>query len=60
MEKITIDEKSELASGLRARINELKKNISLIKKLGLDASYYEECLTTCETMFKENKIWRLI
>lgn len=60
MEKITIEEKSELASGLRARIDELKKNISLIKKLGLDASYFEECLTTCETIMKENKIWRLI
>lgn len=60
MEKITIDEKSELASGLRARINELKKNISLSKKLGLDASYYEQCLTICETINKENKIWRFI
>lgn len=60
MEEITIDEKSELASGIRARIDELKKNISLIKKNGLDASYYEECLTTCETIIREKKIWRFI
>ena len=60
MEEITIDEKSELASGLRARIDELEKKISLFKKLGLDASYFEECLTTCKTIIRENKIWRLI
>lgn len=60
MELITIEEKSELASGLRARIDELKKTISLTKKLGFDASYFEQCLTTCETLIKENKIWRLI
>ena len=29
MEKITINEKSELASGVRARIDELKKKIYL-------------------------------
>ena len=39
MEEITIDEKSELASGVRARIDELKKNISLIKKLGLKSAF---------------------
>ena len=33
MEEITINEKSELASGIRARIDELKKNISLQKNL---------------------------
>lgn len=60
MEVITIEEKSELASGLRARIDELKKTISLTKKLGFDTSYFEQCLTTCETLIKENKIWRLI
>lgn len=60
MEKITIDEKMELAAGLRVRIEELKKTISLTKELGLDASYHEQCLTTCETIIKENKIWRFI
>lgn len=60
MEKITIDEKMELSMGLRVRIEELKRTISLTKGLRLDASYYEYCLTICETIFKENKIWRFI
>lgn len=60
MEKITIDEKMELSMGLRVRIEELKRTISLTKGLGLDASYYEQCLTICETIIKENKIWRFI
>lgn len=60
MEKITIEEKMELSMGLHSRIDELKRTISLTKELGFDASYYEQCLTTCETIIKEDKIWRFI
>lgn len=60
MEKLTIEEKVEIASALNNRVNWMKKTIASLKKQGIDASYFEQCLSVCETLIEEDKIGKII
>ena len=57
MEKITIEEKTEIATALHNRVDWMKKTIAILKNNGIDASYFEHSLSVCETLIKEDKIW---
>lgn len=58
MEKITIEERTEIAAALHNRVDWMKKTIATLKNNGIDASYFEQSLSVCETIIKENKIWK--
>lgn len=57
MEKLTIEEKIEIAAALQARIQAMKEFIATGKQLGLDTSNYETSLSLCQTIIKTKKIW---
>lgn len=58
MEKLTIEEKIEIAAALHNRLDFLKKTISTLKNNGIDAAYFETSLSVCETLIEEDKIWK--
>lgn len=58
MEKLTIEEKTEIVAALYNRIDSLKESIAAVKELGFSASNYEQSLSICENMIKHKKIWR--
>lgn len=57
MEKLTIEEKIEIAAALQARIQAMKEFIATGIQLGLDTSNYETSLSLCQTIIKTKKIW---
>lgn len=58
MEKLTIEEKTEIAAALHNRADWLKKTIDTLKINGIDAAYFETSLSVCETLIDEDKIWK--
>lgn len=60
MEKLTIEEKVEIAAALYNRVRWMKKTIATLKNNGIDASYFEQCLSVCETLIEEDKIGKII
>ena len=60
MEKLTIEEKIEINAALHGRVKFIKDTIAKLKKNGIDASYFEQCLSVCETLIKEDKIGKII
>lgn len=58
MEKLTIKERTEIAAALHNRVDRMKKTIATLKNNGIDASYFEQSLSVCETLIEEDKIWR--
>lgn len=60
IKKLTFKEKTEIAVALYSRIDTMMETIAALKKIGVDASSFEQSLSVCETLIKENKIWRLI
>ena len=56
MVKLTIEEKVEISAALYNRIDWMKKTIATLKNNGIDASYFEQCLSVCETLIEEDKI----
>lgn len=58
MEKITIEERTEIAAAMHNRVDWMKKTIATLKKNGIDASYFEQSLSVCETIIEEGKIWK--
>ena len=58
MEKLTIEEKTEIATALHNRVDWIKKTIAILKNNGIDASYFEQSLSVCETLIEEDKIWK--
>lgn len=57
MEKLTIEEKTEIAAALHNRVDWIKKTIATLKNNGIDAAYFENSLSVCETLINEDKIW---
>ena len=57
MEKLTFEEKIEIAAALQARIQAMKDFIATGKQLGFDTSNYETSLSLCQTIIKKDKIW---
>lgn len=57
MEKLTYEEKTEIAAALHNRVDWMKKTIAILKNNGIDASYFEHSLSVCETLINEDKIW---
>lgn len=60
MEKLTIEEKIEINAALHGRVKFMKETIANLKKNGIDASYFEQCLSVCETLIDEDKIGKII
>lgn len=60
MEKLTIEEKIEISKALHGRVIFMKDTIAKLKNNGIDASYFEQCLSVCETLIKEDKIGKII
>lgn len=60
MEKLTFEEKIEIAAALHNRLDFLKKTIATLKNNGIDAAYFETSLSVCETLIDEAKIWKII
>lgn len=60
MEKLTIEEKIEINTALHGRVKFLKDTIAKLKNNGIDASYFEQCLSVCETLVEEDKIGKII
>lgn len=60
MEKLTIEEKIEISAALHGRVRFIKDTIAKLKNNGIDASYFEQCLSVCETLIKEDKIGKII
>lgn len=60
MEKLTIEEKVEISAALHNRVEWMKKTIATLKSNGIDASYFEQCLSVCETLIEEDKIGKII
>ena len=60
MKKLTIEEKIEISAALHGRIIFMKDTIAKLKNNGIDASYFEQCLSVCETLIKEDKIGKII
>lgn len=60
MEKLTIEEKIEINAALYDRVRFMKETIAKLKKNGIDASYFEQCLSICETLIEEDKIGKII
>lgn len=58
MEKLTIEEKTEISTALLNRIKWMKETIAILKNNGIDASYFEHSLSLCETIYEEDKIWK--
>lgn len=58
MEKLTIEERTEIAAAMHNRVDWMKKTIATLKNNGIDASYFEKSLSVCETIIEENKIWK--
>ncbi len=58
MEKLTIEEKTEIAAALHNRVEWLKKTIATLKNNGIDASYFVQSLSVCVTLIEEDKIWK--
>ena len=56
MEKLTIEEKIEINAALHGRFKFMKETIAKLKKNGIDASYFEQCLSVCETLIEEDKV----
>lgn len=56
MEKLTIEEKIEINAALHGRVKFMKETIAKLKKNGIDASYFERCLSVCETLIEEDKV----
>lgn len=56
MKKLTIEEKNEISAALHGRVIFMKDTIAKLKNNGIDASYFEQCLSVCETLIKEDKI----
>lgn len=56
MEKLTIEEKIEINAALHGRVIFMKEAIAILKKNGIDPSYFEQCLSVCETLIEEDKI----
>lgn len=56
MEKLTIEEKIEINAALHGRVKFMKETIAKLKKNGIDASYFEQCLSVCETLIEEDKV----
>ena len=56
MKKLTIEEKTEIATALHNRVDWIKKTIATLKNNGIDASYFEQCLSVCETLIEEDKV----
>ena len=56
MEKLTIEEKVEINAALHGRVKFMKETIAKLKKNEIDASYFEQCLSVCETLIEEDKI----
>lgn len=57
MEKLTIEERNEIAAALQARIASMKDFIATGKQLGFDTSNYETSLSLCQTIIKTKKLW---
>lgn len=60
MKKLTIEEKIEISAALHGRVIFMKDTIAKLKNNGIDASYFEQCLSVCETLIKEDKIGEII
>ena len=60
MEKLTIEEKIEINAALHGRVKFMKETIAKLKKNKIDASYFEQCLSVCETLIEEEKIGNII
>ena len=60
MEKLTIEEKIEINAALHGRVKLMKETIAKLKKNGIYASYFEQCLSVCETLIEEDKIGKII
>ena len=60
MEKLTIEEKIEISAALYGRVRFMKDTVAKLKNNGIDASYFEQCLSVCETLIKEDKIGKII
>lgn len=58
IEKLTIEEKDEITAALYNRVHWMKKTIAMLKNNGIDASYFEQSLSVCETLIEEDKIWK--
>ena len=56
MKKLTIEEKTEISAALYNRVDWMKKTIATLKNSGIDASYFEQCLSVCETLIEEDKV----
>lgn len=57
MEKLTFEEKIEIAAALQARIQAMKEFIATGEQLGLDTSNFETSLSLCQTIIKTKKLW---
>jgi len=57
MKKLTFKEKTEIKVALYSRIDTMMETIAALKKIGVDASSFEQSLSVCETLIKEKKIW---
>lgn len=60
MEKLNIEEKIEISTALHGRVEFLKDTIAKLKNNGIDASYFEQCLSVCENLIEEDKIGKII
>lgn len=60
MEKLNIEEKNEISAALHGRVEFLKDTIAKLKNNGIDASYFEQCLSVCENLIEEDKIGKII
>ena len=60
MKKLTFEEKTEITVALYSRKDLMKETVAALKRIGLDASTFEQSLSVCENLIKEKKIWRLI
>ena len=57
MEKLTFEEKIEIAAALQARIQAMKEFIATGKQLRLDYSNFERSLSLCQTIIETKKLW---
>lgn len=57
MEKLTFEEKIEIAAALQYRIQAMKDFIAAGKELGLDYSNFERSLSLCQTIIDTKKLW---
>lgn len=57
MEKLTIEEKTEITTALHARIQAMKEFIATGKQLGFNTSCYETSLSLCQSIIDNKKLW---